>query len=1629
MAIRPLLAYKNPDSTRDLNNSQARIIDRAIFDGGSLTLSGTSFQVDVAPFIASGFDGMVAVSDTVTSLTVPNSGGGTVVSYLVLHLEYRTLTPPIVNLQMVTEATWNSSVSRNYFVTFAKFTIPASATALTDPGVLVDYSVGDWADKLGKTGWRSPVANLASLPLVGNRDGDVRIVLDTNTVYVWDAGTETWDISGGAVSLASATAVNHEVEAQILRDIAGSGILGSVSTHGRSPGGPLITSSGEVSIAHTGGTQNVSLHPFSAVVNGHYLKLPSQSVNFDSPPAATHYELVYLEVWREEISDPDSETYPSSASGALSLSSVQYRLENLISSKDRNIGISKIEFVSATQCVATRWQVSKTSYSSSDLPASVVLDTSSALSLPVLNVDGNQYEQGGSVPSGPYTGTPYSDKRLWHAPSSTSYDGMSWAIPLVVVRRVPEESSYGIESTRLGTSGIYERFVYDVAPFADLGVSSVGLSYATESDSSALDEASPSGFLAGGRGDVSLGTPSLTYPKATVSVAGRKVKLEESTVTLSTAPTSGWRRDLIVLEFMEGSQPYRESPPSSDYFSSDFWLSRDDLRGPNPNLLFGQYRVYESTSSVLDEADSMTAAGFTMHPDFPGLWQRSVASHEAASAIYAIPVSLVHRRNTSSWDASISRNGAAGSPVPGADDPNNILEKDVVDLRHIILDKSNSSYILGESFDALLRGTLRTKFSEDPESTSVAGTQITSCDVIGSGVFSGYHELGPADGRRTIWSEAEEAILLSETIPDIGSTYTSYDGVFSWAVSGSTATLTIDVSPLVVGSSGVDLNIGQNVDQDKERAVGPARSLAVFFDSTSEDVTPLFPDSTSFSYALSGGRTTEVSCEYDITALAGSVVLQCWGRIPNRDSSSSTSLRASPDTVWGAEYVLTGPTPSAVASVGAIVRKVTRTISSNEISLSNSDPEFSDLGSNVQLLGVESFKIRGESNYDGSALPKLDTVTLSDGSSNPGYSNMVLSFVAGTSGTVDVVVMCYAGVGVNRWVEVNKGSKSISGLYQYTQVELGSTTTQYPSSILPSHMVPFSRVGLRPIGIGTKTSINKNSTQDSAAILYESVPGTGYVASYRSDLSTSYKVGALGIGPYSRVFSLHRGSSSPSDLMAVVVTCRPLLLDEELRIFYDYTPYQGIYPQDSDLSTRLHGTVEAVGPQLVTSSGTGGSSLAPREVVCSGQSERYLTDYSLVSLPAEDVGYPVFDVGDPGSSWELVRSLSKTSIVRSDLLLGPLSSHSDVSVAASSRLPFCTILSESRIAYQNLEIGPGMSVPLLMDFSGLATYMDSGWTQSEDDGYFYDLSEVSTPSYLYWEMPIGNLDGLLNITGVWADLSLDSGANDCYLHATIQHKPDSSGGWIDSLSFKSPLLTPDDLSSGGFPAERRNIPLFFDSDGPSVSSSRIRVRLHVEAAPASIKNLYVHGIRVRAITDSPLYDPLILPSSRRLRHSSFVISHGPTSVSVGHVYKPSSGFSSSASSLLQDGKEDYPGTGPRGATFGVSLSGTVFPLPNIHGFDPHSSLGLSLSLAGASLGVLGDHSAVSSSEGTLLSPPRYFSTAGSLGRLSSSSLAVDNWIISSGSNAYLAVATGLPSYPGTAVDAFYPKGRPLFRKS
>lgn len=58
--------------------------------------------------------------------------------------------------------------------------------------------------------WKTPVANAAALPITGNNDGDARVTLNDQSIYVWKAADSSWQQAATPAATSAITALNGE---------------------------------------------------------------------------------------------------------------------------------------------------------------------------------------------------------------------------------------------------------------------------------------------------------------------------------------------------------------------------------------------------------------------------------------------------------------------------------------------------------------------------------------------------------------------------------------------------------------------------------------------------------------------------------------------------------------------------------------------------------------------------------------------------------------------------------------------------------------------------------------------------------------------------------------------------------------------------------------------------------------------------------------------------------------------------------------------------------------------------------------------------------------------------------------------------------------------------------------------------------------------------------------------------------------------------------------------------------------------------------------------------------------------------------------------------------------------------
>jgi hypothetical protein len=126
-------------------------------------------------------------------------------------------------------------------------------------------------------GWKPPVANVASLPLYGNSNGDVRVTLDTYKMYIWEAGISSWVVAagGGSAEWGSISGIlSNQTDLQnalnLKANLASPTFTGIVTTpalniSGLTPSEPVVTdgSNNLVSIPYS--TFEANINPLTTV--------------------------------------------------------------------------------------------------------------------------------------------------------------------------------------------------------------------------------------------------------------------------------------------------------------------------------------------------------------------------------------------------------------------------------------------------------------------------------------------------------------------------------------------------------------------------------------------------------------------------------------------------------------------------------------------------------------------------------------------------------------------------------------------------------------------------------------------------------------------------------------------------------------------------------------------------------------------------------------------------------------------------------------------------------------------------------------------------------------------------------------------------------------------------------------------------------------------------------------------------------------------------------------------------------------------------------------------------------------------------------------------------------------------
>jgi len=1268
MTLRASFIWKNPDSTSNLNERLERVVNRGVIFGGNV-VPGIGLNVVVDPSVAISFDGMTVVEDAPQTLPVLANEK----NYIVLWAKYNaggSPATPTLEWHSYKEADYLVHAQKDYLIVYCVADIPPAAVSVTPNDLYFDYR--DEINPLGRDWYRGTAATPAALPVPPphiNRVGDFYFVLSDRTFHFW-TGTAWSPLNTGSYNTET-TLMNHMlVESQHERNVEGSGVVA----------GPRPNSAGnyasdtEILIVETPTVADqIGFDSFTADVNGHRVELHGQYVTMDPKPGiGERYDIIFLEVWREYIDPsaavPEDIRYDRNPDGTLkyTISEVDEKLQKLewqqgiptappadnfnlnpIDADDHGWNVLRYRLGTASNLTATTLALYNPGH------ANVASDCT--------NIDGN-----------PFTGQPAgstADDRIWVAPAAvSSVDGYSWAIPLFVVKRTSlEVIPNAIQVFRDGV-----RFVFPVYPVADVShsarkaIDSVYLKEETPFGVNHYPYDEPSGFLTGMDHVMQTGafpTNLVVYDEQVkVRVRGIEDWLEfpcGPQLTMPSAPTAvnGWARNLVYLKMNITLYDNADGTANSEYLVSRRHRpyipsnSSGTIRGQGWKRGYVQWQLVAEdlgNNDYLDEADAMVAAGWTRGDvtmagsgaqyEDGGIWSKSIAIDaddriHPFLAEWAIPIAVIHRKNTQPWAFDTNPNGSGAGRPDGLTDPDRVYPDDLVDLRHEVgIEEHELEERLKRDIDRMMKGQLRTRLANKHlgaggTTGEVAGARILQADALGA--VGGAAQLSAPDGVRKIWSDAREFYPVSIEFDILAS---SSGDLYNYNHAGTQGTLQIRApgfptayaqivrhTPAMLYTGADEGSIAYlkfygppcwTTQQERLLTTGnpvhPSPAAAKWIDSsgTPPVVVPPVPagteDEISFYYypditrpytggqgfdvtvTDAKGRAIEMTGEIDTTGItSGTAVLTWWVHFDRSFTGSNYSanygLSGIPDTVH--KVVKDPGGTDEELHVGPMYTTVRKPIVGTSITITDADvTAASGISGTVTLMGVDRLSAVAE---DPTVLLGPATVTMNDA-----RDTIVVDFGAGVfTGSVDMPVF-FSTSDMNKWVEVGRGGKSVQAYFEWEELDIDHTVPA------PSGDFSYS------IGGATwrNVSVGGNTTSEAMPICWTR-------AALGADWNLVRNV-PIGVLPetteagheHSNLVSYK--SDDFSQYALVIVPAHKALstaASDRCVIHYTYTPYQGLSSDGEQQATigtalpkckeLLHGKVEANSDFYVSQSG------------------------------------------------------------------------------------------------------------------------------------------------------------------------------------------------------------------------------------------------------------------------------------------------------------------------------------------------------------------------------------------------------------------------------------------------------------
>jgi len=284
---------------------------------------------------------------------------------------------------------------------------------------------------------------------------------------------------------------------------------------------------------------------------------------------------------------------------------------------------------------------------------------------------------------------------------------------------------------------------------------------------------------------------------------------ENNIITLPAPPTIGHRLDFVFLEvwrkliqpedvvYKYGNILYGGINPTNDCIDTVIGIetslriqlqyrirvAQSDLEnypsGFDPNQVFVQGPLSTPISTCSN-------AYFSPVPGDIGLWRAGAGDSAAQETLetvdgytYAIPMFTIHRRNTDDYNPDLRSNGAGKSLANyltgvASDRPDNqyndwVVSNDVYDMRHRVGPVNNMKELCDTAFQKLCHGDLRGKLEKVTIGEDHFGTVITQADAVSNVDKAGSTRIATGDGVRRIFSNAllsQSDTLVQKTVND-----------------------------------------------------------------------------------------------------------------------------------------------------------------------------------------------------------------------------------------------------------------------------------------------------------------------------------------------------------------------------------------------------------------------------------------------------------------------------------------------------------------------------------------------------------------------------------------------------------------------------------------------------------------------------------------------------------------------------------------------------------------------------------------------------------------------------------------------------------------------------------------------